>query len=150
MALDCSFLRDRFTYDPERGALYRIRFRGHPVRNAVAVDTETITIDGRQYKTDRVILCYVDGIWPIGKIEHLNGDVLDFRIDNLLERRDIVEARRSPRDGKLRGAHLNKNTGRWYAMISRNGKNHSLGTFATQEEAHEAYMQAKFGMLQAA
>jgi hypothetical protein len=145
MALSVSRIRGLFTYDPDTGKLYRIKFRGAYLGTALAVDEPEIIIDGRRYRTNRVIWCYVNGRWPVGQVLPVNGDIRDTRIDNLKET-GTANMRAS---GKLLGAHLNRRTGKWYAMISRNGKNKSLGTFMTPEEAHRVYLQARDGAVAA-
>jgi hypothetical protein len=139
MAVKVSKIRALFTYDCETGQLFRLRARNFYLLSPVPVTTPTVTVSGRSYRTDRVIWHYVNGRWPNGKLVHVNGDATDNRLDNL------AEVYSSPVPGKLVGAHLNRRTGRWYAMISRHGKNKCLGTFGTPEEAHQAYMAARTG-----
>lgn len=33
-----------------------------------------IEIDGNEYRTDRLAVFYVTGKWPVGKVEHIDGD----------------------------------------------------------------------------
>lgn len=139
MAVKASQLRALFTYDCDSGVLYRLRARNAFLVVPQPVETETVMVSGRSYKTDRVIWHYVFARWPVGRLVHVNGDVQDNRIDNL------AEMCLSPVPGKLVGAHYNRRTGRWYAMISRNGKNKCLGTFGTPEEAHRVYLAARDG-----
>ena len=139
MAVRASQLRALFTYDCDTGQLFRMRARNAPLIPPLQISTPTVMVSGRCYKTHRVIWHYCFGRWPVGRLIHANGDTSDNRIDNL------VEVCMSPIPGKLLGAHFNRRTGRWYAMISRHGKNKSLGTFATPEEAHRAYLIARDG-----
>lgn len=139
MAVKASQLRSLFTYDCDSGKLYRLRARGVVLVVPTEVTEGTVMISGRRYRTDRVIWHYCNGRWPIGKLVHNNLNEHDNRIDNL------SEVCLSPVPGKLLGAHYNRRTGRWYAMISRNGRNKALGTFDTPEEAHRAYLYARDG-----
>ena len=141
MAIKASYLRSLFTYDCEAGKLYRLRARKTWLIPPQEVDAPTVMVLGRSYRTDRIIWHYCNGRWPIGKLIHANGDEADNRLENL------VEVCLSPVPGKLLGAHYNRRTGRWYAMISRHGRNKSLGTFSTPEEAHRAYLYARDGVL---
>lgn len=141
MAIKASYLRSLFTYDCDTGKLYRLRARKCWLVPPHEVATLTVMVLGRCYRTDRIVWHYCNGRWPIGKLIHANGDETDNRLENL------VEVCLSPVPGKLLGAHYNRRTGRWYAMISRHGRNKSLGTFSTPEEAHRAYLYARDGAL---
>jgi len=78
------------------------------------------------------------GILPSEKIDHDNRVRCDNRIDNL---RDITMHKNSfNRDAK--GYHKTKN-GRFRATIMLNRKSISLGTYDTEKEAHQAYLDAK-------
>lgn len=139
MAVKASQLRSLFTYDCDTGKLFRLRARNTLLFPPVEIASLTVMVSGRCYRTDRVIWHYCQGRWPVGKLAHINGDEADNRIDNL------AEVCFSPIPGKLLGAHYNRRTGRWYAMISRHGRNKSLGTYDTPEEAHRAYLRARDG-----
>jgi len=139
MAVRASYLRSQFTYDSDAGTLFRLKVRKCYLANPSEVAGPTVMVAGRSYRTDRVIWHYCNGGWPVGRLIHLNGDESDNRLENL------AEVCLSPVPGKLLGAHFNRKTGRWYAMISRNGRIKSLGTFNSPEEAHAAYMQARSG-----
>lgn len=139
MAVKAAHLRSHFTYDCETGKLYRLKARSYYLVTPLEVTTPTVMVAGRSYRTDRVIWHYCNGCWPVGKLVHLNGDEADNRLENL------AEVCLSPIPGKLLGAHFNRRTGRWYAMISRHGRNKSLGTFDSPEEAHRAYIAARDG-----
>lgn len=140
MAVRASYLRAQFTYDCETGKLYRLKARSYYLATPLEVTTPTVMVAGRLYRTDRVIWHYVNGSWPVGKLTHLNGDETDNHLENL------AEIALAPVEGKLLGAHFNRRTGRWYAMISRYGRNKSLGTFDSPEEAHAAYLRARDGV----
>jgi hypothetical protein len=139
MAVRASQLRSLFTYDCDSGQLFRMRARNSHLLPPVEIVGPNVMVSGRCYRTDRVIWHYCYGRWPVGKLVHMNGEEADNRLDNL------AEVCLSPIPGKLLGAHFNRRTGRWYAMISRFGRNKSLGTFSTPEEAHRAYLAARDG-----
>lgn len=141
MAVKAAHLRSQFTYDCETGKLYRLKQRSYYLAQPMEEAGPTVMVAGRSYRTDRVIWHYCNGQWPVGKLIHANGDEADNRLENL------QEVCLSPIPGKLLGAHFNRRTGRWYAMISRNGRNKSLGTFDSAEDAHKAYILARDGKL---
>ena len=105
-----------------------------------------IQINRKKYKAHRVAWAYVHGVWPEGKIDHINGDGLDNRIANL---RCVTHAqnhqnRRTPNKNTkvgLLGVDLKK--GEFRARITINGKQQDLGRFKTAEDAHTAYLTRK-------
>lgn len=78
------------------------------------------------------------------EVDHVNGDGLDNRRENLRvvthaqnqQNRRITGNRgaKSPH----RGVHPCKQTGRWSAQVTLNGRAHWLGRFDTEEEAAQA------------
>lgn len=139
MAVRASHLRSQFTYDCDEGKLYRLKARNTYLAVPQEITTTTVMVSGRSYRTDRVIWHYCTGSWPVGRLTHINGIESDNHFENL------AEVALAPVPGKLLGAHFNRRTGRWYAMISCYGRNKSLGTYDTPEEAHNAYMRARNG-----
>ena len=93
------------------------------------------------------------GEWPKGELDHLDGDKLNNRVENL---RDGTKAQ-NMRNQKVRkdstsgfpGVHFCKDKARkpWAARIGLNGTWKTLGRFATREEAIECRKreQVKYG-----
>ncbi|MCU0501532.1 MAG: HNH endonuclease [Anaerolineae bacterium] len=87
------------------------------------------------------------GHYPNDQIDHLNGDRLDNRIDNLRDVTPSINLQNAKRPSKnkksapYRGVYKEGNSYR--ARISINGKSIHLGRFVTPEMAQEAYMAAK-------
>lgn len=145
-------LKELLHYDPETG-LFRWRIK--PSRTAEIDDVagnihvdgyRVIGIDGKIYRAARLAWLYIHGAFPKGLIDHKSGDRSDDRICNLRPATAAENARNAPekstRPGHLKGAYLNKKTGRWFSAIRVNHKSRRLGTFATREEAHAAYCRA--------
>lgn len=80
------------------------------------------------------------GIWDDRIVDHINGDGLDNRRCNLrsgTQSQNCVNRQSTP--GRyLRGARPKKNL--WQAYIKLDGRQRSLGYFATEDEAHAAYV----------
>lgn len=79
-------------------------------------------------------------------VDHINGDGLDNRRSNLrvatvAQNNLNSRVRRDSRSG-LKGAHYDAKTGSHYARIKVDGRYIHLGTFATAEEAANAYAEA--------
>lgn len=109
-----------------------------------------IGICGRIYKAHRLAWFYAHGTWPVGEIDHINGDKLDNRIENLRDVPRLVnqQNQRRPR-GKtasgILGVCWHPSTGKWRARVwdQHAKKNISLGLFENAQEARAAYINAK-------
>lgn len=147
-------LREAFDYDPDTGLLtWKIR-----TSNRAYIGREAGSPDGQGYRilmldkcllrTHRVAFAHYYGAWPVGFIDHINGNRSDNRISNL---RDVSNAENLQNNWKpqknsttgLRGAARTKYPGIYAAEISVNRVRHRLGTFRSPEEAHAAYLEAK-------
>lgn len=101
--------------------------------------------DGTLYLGHRLAWLYVHGEWPSGELDHINGNPADNRIKNLRP------ATRSQQNGNTRRRRNNK-TGfkgvckyrdRYSAYIKiPKQKSKYLGSFASPQEAHQAYIAA--------
>ena len=109
----------------------------------------SIWIDGEGYLVHRLIWLYVHGKFPPDQIDHINMKRSDNRIENLREAtpQQNMRNKKAERNSKygvgLKGAQWNHRDKRWVAQAALdNGKTTHLGTFHTEEEAHEAYCEA--------
>lgn len=104
-----------------------------------------ITIDRKLYYAARLVWIYHNGKIPKGKrVDHINGNKLDDRIENL---RLCTESQNScNRSGSsmcgLKGVTRHNQTGKWIARITKNSKVYYLGLFRTAREAGMAYDKA--------
>lgn len=74
------------------------------------------------------------------QIDHIDGNTLNNDLSNL---RVVTRMQNQWNRKGTKGYTLTKSTGKWHATININGKNKSLGTHETEEEAHAAYLAAK-------
>ena len=106
----------------------------------------TIGIAKRIYKAHRLAWLHVYGQWPKGLIDHINGNKSDNRIDNL---RDVFadgnaqNVRKPNKRNKSGFMGVIWYQNKWRANMSVNGKSKWLGDYATPEEAHQVYLEAK-------
>lgn len=154
--LTANRLRELLKYDSETGSFTWIVCRGkaNSSKNAGWIRKETgphaarrvIEVDQQNHFAHRLAWLYVHGDWPIGVIDHINGNTLDNRIQNLrdVSQRINQQNRRktSSRSGLL-GAHWRERDKKWSSAIVVGGKAIHLGIFETAETAHAAYVAAK-------
>jgi hypothetical protein len=107
-----------------------------------------ISIDGRKYKAHRLAWLYMTGRWPVRGIDHKNRVGTDNRWTNLrlaTASQNHGNSRFKPGISGLRGV-FRVPSGRYRAHIGRDVEGRSvqkyLGTYATAQEAHEAYRAA--------
>ena len=147
-------LRELFTISPD-GALIRLVRRPGPtgfVGAIVAgknVDGYLQTrVDGYQTYVHRVIFAIANGCWPIGDVDHIDGDRTNNAPLNLrdvsrdVNKQNIRSARPRNKLGVL-GVSLNKASGKYRAQISAAGRNRTIGEFSDPTLAHQAYVRAK-------
>ena len=170
-----SVLRQLIDYDPETGALFwRVRdvsfftdgkksavhcmrvwntkYAGKPAlkyKNNTGYFTGLIF--NRKYLAHRVAWAIYSGAWPEKDIDHINGNTLDNRIENL---RSVTHQENS----KNRAIGTNNTSGAigvflrnrdlvWVAQVSINRKQKHIGHFKSKDEAIEARAKAnlKYG-----
>ena len=142
-------------YEPDTGRLYwkadRLTGKG---RVSVKAGSEAgclckthgyvlIGINSRVYRAHRLAWLLHYGEWP-DRIDHVNGDRADNRIDNLRS----VTPKQNKRayitisagaSSKYRGVCWNKDRGKWLAQITAGRKTKYLGHFTCEQEAARAY-----------
>jgi hypothetical protein len=105
----------------------------------------SVCIDNQRYPAHRLAYFYVNKEWP-KIIDHVNGCKTDNRLQNLrsvssqINSQNLIKARKN-NDSKLLGVYFFG--GKYKSCIRINKKNVHLGTFASKESAHEAYLIAK-------
>lgn len=150
-------LREKLNYDPDTGILTWKKLRNSSRVGQVAKSLDVagyVQISfgtGCVHKGHRVAWAIYHGEWPTGPIDHINGCRSDNRIANLRE----VDHRTNCQNVRI-GSMINNSTGvlgvwkvktstlrPYRAKIMSGGKQYHLGGYATVEEAHAAYVEAK-------
>jgi hypothetical protein len=143
-------LRELLDYDPETGNFHwRVRKkRGHRAGDIagcrVRSDCWCINIDGRFYRAHQLAWLHTKGEWGRPIIDHRDGNPLNNRWSNL---RLSSYSENAANRGRLRsntsgfkGVVFDRRRGNWRGAITKLGKRHHIGTYATAEEAHAAYV----------
>jgi len=146
------YLHQLFSYDPHDGLLYRKERRNSqtPIGSIAGYLSNNgyicVGIDWKYYKAHRIIWAMTTGAWPKGQIDHINGIRSDNRLCNLRDASKSLNAqnlRRPRKDNRLGLLGVHKQRNSFIADISIDGKGIYLGSFATPELAHVAYLEAK-------
>jgi hypothetical protein len=144
-------LQELLEYDSETGEFHWKKRMSRSVKAGdIAGHTDgdgyrLISIEGQTYRAHQLAWLYRTGEWCSAVIDHRDGNPSNNRWHNL--RGATVSQnnanRRLHRNNKCgyKGVVENK-WGRFWATIQKHGRRLHLGTFATAEEAHAAYMEA--------
>ena len=147
--IDSTLVRKLFNYDPETG-VFTWKSKTKPATQIGAIvgyvtksGYRALGFNKKTYLAHRIAWLYFYGEFPKHQIDHINRNRDDNSICNL---RDVTPSQNSQnfiavRKDKFIGVQKGRN--KWYAKIMLNGKNIPLGSFATPEEAHAAYINAK-------
>ena len=138
-------------YDPESGTLYWIKPNplwraGKPGQVAGCLHKSTgywvLKINGVDYRAHRVIWVMFYGVWPLGEVDHEDGDKINNKIKNLRPATHLQNtANKKRRVERLYPKGVNQlPSGRYRAKICLDYKQISLGIFDTPEEASAAYL----------
>lgn len=145
-------LREVLHYSEETGFFtWRIRVNSRSPIGGVAGTIRGkgyigISVDGTIYYAHRLAWLYVNNCWPLGQIDHRDGNRKNNQLANLRSvtprqnSQNLTRARKGSAAGLL-GA--NKHGKSWTAHIRVDGHRKHLGSFATTELAHAAYVKAK-------
>lgn len=98
---------------------------------------------GNQFKVHRLIWKLAYGTDP-RIVDHINGDKLDNRIENLRDgtRADNNRGFYTGRKRDLPMGVVRLSSGRYMARLRYANTTRSLGTYDTPEQAHQAYLEA--------
>jgi hypothetical protein len=153
------YLRQRLSYDPETGRLYwryhekmpnywNTRFAGTLAGNIDPCHGYYIIgVDGIRYRMHRVIWAMEHGSWPAHHIDHVDGNKLNNKIQNLrdVESRENHLNQAIPKNNKsgVIGVFWHKGRARWRADIKVNGFVKTIGYFLSLDDAAVARMAAE-------
>jgi len=106
-----------------------------------------IEINGKKFFRHRIIaFCFLGLENIVGEsgaddcIDHINGNKLDNRVANL---QVTTQQGNSHNRTRAKGYTWNKHAKKWTAQICVNKKKIHLGYYDTEEDAHQAYLNAK-------
>jgi hypothetical protein len=149
-------LKKILSYDPETGLFHwkikpSKRFAKGMQAGSLGDGYIRIHTNGRQYGAHRLAWLYVHGVEPEHQIDHINGNPSDNRIVNLRQATQMENAQniRKPQKNNSHGnlgVTYDPKKKLWRTRISINGTRKYIGKFKTQEQAAQAYLEAKRSM----
>lgn len=162
---DVDVLRQLFLYVPENGKLiwrartveqcidqrscnvFNSQFANQiagTIRSKEGIDYNEVQISPYgKFGAHRIIWKMHYGVEPPPIIDHIDGNGLNNRIDNLREATIYQNGWNSKRSARnksgFKGVSFNTEKNKWRAAIHVQGKTRLIGYFSTPEEAGEAY-----------
>lgn len=103
---------------------------------------------GTPYSAHRMAWLLTYGVWPEGEIDHINGDKIDNRIENLRDVTTEINNKNkllvsSKNTSGYSGVSWVKSKKKWKAAIMVDKKKKFLGYFHDKEKANEAVLAAR-------
>jgi hypothetical protein len=155
--MEHAYFKTRLLYSPKRGVFYWIlpppahsdlmgEEAGTVCSDRFGKCYHVMQIDGVKYKRSRLAFFYITGRMPSNQIDHINGNSLDDRWQNLREAtatQNMQNQRKRKRRVSLpTGVRVNK-SGTFAARITVDKAQVQIGTFKTVDEASAAYQMAR-------
>lgn len=151
---DFSFFMSRVFFDEKKSCF--VWRKGHPKadpsRSGMKVGTtwrgySKIFFKGYTYSGHRVVWRYLNGKWPVGSIDHIDGNTSNNHPSNLrdVSIRDNLCNKKIHRLGRTPGARkiiLKNGSVRWNCEVSIKSKSYHIGRFDSEEESHKNYLKA--------
>lgn len=106
----------------------------------------TTTINGKSYKNHRIIYMMFNGFLP-EYIDHINGNLLDNRIENLrpatVTQNQYNQSKRKDNTSGVKGVTWSKLHKKWIARLNANKKTIHVGLFDDINEADKSLQEAR-------
>ncbi len=141
-----------FDYDCNSGVFTRKLTTGSKAKigSLAGILTEKgyidIIVNGHKYKAHRLAWLYCFGEFPVQQLDHIDNNRSNNSLDNLREASTLENSFNkqisSLNTTGYKGVSIDKRSNRYRAYITINGKQKSLGYYATAAEAGQAYIEA--------
>lgn len=151
---DAILLRTLLNYNPDTGIFswkarkekrFDVNFADRTAGTKTKSGYVTIRFKGKRALAHRLAWLYVQGIWPVGVIDHIDRDRSNNRIVNLRDcshQENILNRNVLPSSG-VKGVYFRRKRKKWLARGYVDGKIKCFGSFTTMEEAIGSYERNK-------
>lgn len=144
-------LRELLDYNKNTGMFTRrVSTSPRAMQGMIAGDVDAkgywrLRVNGKRYLAHRLAFFYVNGVWPVHEVDHINCVRTDNRWENLREatpqqNKHNTKCHADSKTG-IKGVDISS-SGKWRARIRIDGKEKHLGNFHSVAEAVSAYRQA--------
>ena len=137
-----AMLQEAFLYECGTGLFFRKTGSKNGLRAFTNVNADGYlrgSFKGRLFFAHRAAFAIANGRFPIGKIDHINGDRQDNRIENLREVSDVDNAKNSAKRKTGKSPHIGvywkPKIQRWVAQVCVDYRNIHLGCFENLDDA---------------
>jgi hypothetical protein len=151
--LSQEYLKSRLSYDPDTGVFvwrrkevtdgkdisWNTRFSGKVAGTVERRGYRRITINAKLYWAHRLAWLYVHGEMPENDIDHIDGDPLNNRIENLRDVSHADNGKNAKRPARntsgVVGVVWDSCNRKWRAQITVNQKNMHIGRYIDKADA---------------
>lgn len=145
-ALNITIIKRSFAYNPLTGEIKRTLSYGRAIAGQCFNDANSINVYGTSIRPARLAWLLFHGDWPPNGyyVDHINGIKADNRMLNLrLATPTQNQQNKAGSGGYAKGVTWRDRKSKpWQAKIRVDGARIHLGSFATHDEAAEAYRKA--------
>jgi len=145
----------KIKYDEGKIFVWRERWGNHKLKNPYWYELKgnvnkitgynCVCINYKQYRFHRVVYFINNPDWDIhdtcrdNSIDHIDQDKMNNNIENLR----VVTNQENQWNRDVKGYSFHKSSGKYVARISVDGKQKHLGKFVSEDDARNAYLNAK-------
>lgn len=149
-----SDIGEYISYDPETGVFMWKKRNGSSCKMGVPIGVPEryghlrVCFRKNYIKLHQLAFYLINGEWPNGPVDHINGISSDNRFSNLrivndrINRENLRKPMSHNANGML-GVTWHKRRKKWQAQIQVNKRHIYLGIFESAEDAQNAYLTAK-------
>jgi hypothetical protein len=150
--VDPSYLRERIGYCAETGFFWWKSYHGRQKKNVGFGNVNKggylrVYVCGTSLMAHRVAFALVNGEWPNGIIDHINGNPRDNRFCNLrvvsYSQNCMNKKKQKNNSSGYTGVYWNSRQKRWHAVIKKDRIRKHIGYFDSKEKAAAARADAE-------